>query len=116
MRFTVTGTVQGVGFRPTVYRLATELGLRGTVRNNGANVVIDVNADAGFIDLLKTRLPALAHIESCDIEDIPISKGLNGFSIIESDDGGHGIGTHKRGNTGGQIHRGIGRQCSQLQF
>ncbi|MBE6517398.1 MAG: carbamoyltransferase HypF [Thermoplasmata archaeon] len=92
MRFTVTGTVQGVGFRPTVYRLATELGLKGTVRNNGANVVIDVDADAGFMDLLETRLPALAHIESCDIEDIPISKGLNGFSIIESDDGGHGIG------------------------
>ena len=92
MRFTVAGTVQGVGFRPTVYRLATELGLRGTVRNNGANVIIDVDGDAGFIDLLKERLPALAHIESCTMEDIPLTNDIEGFSIVESGYEGKGVG------------------------
>jgi hydrogenase maturation protein HypF len=92
MRFTVTGTVQGVGFRPTVYRLATDLGLKGTVRNNGANVIIDVDADEGFIDLLKGRLPALAHIESFTMEDIPLPDGIEGFSIVESGHEGKGMG------------------------
>ena len=36
----VKGTVQGVGFRPTVYRLAKECGLRGTVGNDGQGVLI----------------------------------------------------------------------------
>lgn len=92
MRFTVTGTVQGVGFRPTVYRLATELGLNGTVRNDGANVVIDVDSDMGFIDLLKERLPALAHIESYRVEDIPTPVRGEGFSIVGSEHGRGGIG------------------------
>jgi len=39
-RFAVTGVVQGVGFRPFVYRLATELGLSGFVGNNSAAVFI----------------------------------------------------------------------------
>ncbi len=92
MRFTVTGTVQGVGFRPTVYRLATELGINGTVRNNGANVVIETDSDAGFMDLLKRRLPALARIESCVVQDIPLPEGVEGFSIIDSGHDGHGMG------------------------
>lgn len=92
MRFTVTGTVQGVGFRPTVYRLATDLGLRGTVRNNGANVVIEIDSDRGFIDLLKERLPALARIETCLTEDIPVPDWVEGFSITESGHDGDGMG------------------------
>lgn len=92
MRFTVTGTVQGVGFRPAVYRLATELGLRGTVRNNGANVVIEANTNEGFIDLLKGRLPALANIESYIAENIPLPNDIEGFSIVESRHEGNGMG------------------------
>ena len=40
-RFAVTGTVQGVGFRPFVYRLAHALGLGGRVRNDAAGVTIE---------------------------------------------------------------------------
>ena len=41
-RFEVTGIVQGVGFRPFVFRLATELGLDGSVGNDSSRVFIDV--------------------------------------------------------------------------
>ena len=61
MRFTVRGTVQGVGFRPTVYRVAKSLGARGTVRNDGASVVIDTDMDERFMDALKASLPPLAY-------------------------------------------------------
>ena len=92
MRFTVTGTVQGVGFRPTVYRLATVLGINGTVRNDGADVIIDTDSDESFIETLKGSLPPLARIESCRTENIPLPKDVKGFSIVESGHGNHGVG------------------------
>ena len=48
-RLRVTGTVQGVGFRPFVYRHAVALGLRGFVRNDSAGVLIEVEGDADGI-------------------------------------------------------------------
>jgi hypothetical protein len=45
----VTGTVQGVGFRPFVYRHAVELGLVGYVLNDSAGVLIDVEDECGGI-------------------------------------------------------------------
>jgi hydrogenase maturation protein HypF len=59
-RVEVHGTVQGVGFRPYVYRLARSLGLRGTVRNAGGHVVIDVAGPPAQLDALVARLPAEA--------------------------------------------------------
>ena len=49
-RFDVRGIVQGVGFRPFVYRLARELALAGWVRNDAAGVTIEVEGDAARID------------------------------------------------------------------
>jgi hydrogenase maturation protein HypF len=69
----IYGTVQGVGFRPTVHRLATERGLPGSVRNNGANVEVCIPG-AGpeaerFMDDLRVALPPLAEITSYEIEE-----------------------------------------------
>ncbi|MBZ0186065.1 MAG: carbamoyltransferase HypF, partial [Candidatus Obscuribacterales bacterium] len=63
----VTGTVQGVGFRPFVYRLASELKLRGTVKNAGGSVEISVagskEAIDSFIERLSDDAPDAAIVE-----------------------------------------------------
>ncbi len=64
----VRGQVQGVGFRPFVYRLATEQGLGGWVRNDAAGVEIEVQGDSVQIEKFLTRLernaPVLARLDS----------------------------------------------------
>lgn len=92
MRFTVRGTVQGVGFRPTVYRVAKSLGARGTVRNDGASVVIDTDMDERFMDALKASLPPLAYVECYETEDVPLPDSVKDFTIIPSSSNGFGIG------------------------
>lgn len=63
----VTGLVQGVGFRPFVYSLATELGLRGFVQNRGGDIFVDVEGDAGalvaFVDRLTLSPPPTATVD-----------------------------------------------------
>ena len=62
----VRGTVQGVGFRPTVYRLAKACGLRGYVCNDGEGVLIRVSGSeealTEFVARLQTECPPLAKI------------------------------------------------------
>ncbi|MBN3958556.1 carbamoyltransferase HypF [Nostoc sp. NMS8] len=62
----VRGTIQGVGFRPTVYRLAKACGLRGDVCNDGQGVLIRVSgsekAITEFVARLQTECPPLARI------------------------------------------------------
>ena len=64
----VYGTVQGVGFRPTVYRIAKTLGLLGEVSNDGQGVLIKVLGDRStidqFIEKLHSERPPLAKIET----------------------------------------------------
>jgi hydrogenase maturation protein HypF len=66
----VRGLVQGVGFRPTVWRLARELGLAGSVRNDGDGVLIRAAGSALAIDTLCRRLraeqPPLARIDAIE--------------------------------------------------
>jgi hydrogenase maturation protein HypF len=63
----VRGIVQGVGFRPTVYRIAQDCGLRGWVRNDAEGVLIGVagpaDAIAQFVDTLQRDVPPLARID-----------------------------------------------------
>lgn len=92
MRFVIRGVVQGVGFRPAVYRTAKAMGLRGTVRNDGASVVIETDGDASFIDSLRRGLPALARIESVAAEEYDPPDSVKDFSIITSGNGEHGVG------------------------
>ena len=69
-RLRVTGTVQGVGFRPFVYRHAVELGLAGYVLNDSAGVLIDVEGEPERIAELARRLvddaPPLARVAGGD--------------------------------------------------
>jgi len=86
MKITVYGVVQGVGFRPTVYRVAKAMGLKGFVLNNGSNVEIHVDKDAElFLTKLKAALPALARIDHAEIEEA--DERLGEFAIAHSHDG-----------------------------
>jgi len=80
----VQGVVQGVGFRPFVYRLAHEHGLKGWVRNTSGNVEIAVEGTSdsikGFIADLETKAPPMARIEN--IEASPYApQGYAAFEI-----------------------------------
>ena len=57
VRARVEGTVQGVGFRPYVYRLAGELGVAGHVLNDSRGVVVEVEAPAETVERFLARLP-----------------------------------------------------------
>jgi hydrogenase maturation protein HypF len=88
-RFTVVGVVQGVGFRPFVYRIATELGLTGFVGNDSGAVFIEVQGPLAHIDEFGRRLhadaPPLARITAVSIADVDATtSGGNGFRIVES--------------------------------
>lgn len=84
----VRGTVQGVGFRPTVYRLARACGLRGEVCNDGEGVLIRAAGTAGsldqFVQQLQQECPPLARIEA--IARTPIAEPLphSEFTISQS--------------------------------
>ncbi len=83
----ITGTVQGVGFRPFVYRLATDLGLSGSVGNDSSGVILEAEGPAGALDDLARRIadeaPPLARIASIDAEAI-LPTGETGFTIVDS--------------------------------
>ena len=83
-RLTVFGVVQGVGFRPTVYRLARRFGLAGWVENAGSGVDIHVEGPAAvvreFPAALRAGLPPLAVIERLDVRPAPL-EGCRGFAI-----------------------------------
>jgi len=84
--------VQGVGFRPFVHRLAVTLGLDGTVGNNEAGVVIDVEGDADRLVAFRGRLladaPPLARIDSITVTPEPTTGAMAGFAIEPTAPGG----------------------------
>ncbi len=72
-RITVRGIVQGVGFRPFVYRLAKSMNLKGYVKNTGTGcveIVIDRCVDE-FVRRLKEEKPPISEIHDVEIEEIP---------------------------------------------
>ncbi|MDH6131272.1 hydrogenase maturation protein HypF [Kitasatospora sp. MAA4] len=90
-RVTVRGVVQGVGFRPFVYTLATGLGLAGQVSNTGEGVIAEVEGAPGavaqFCDRIATDAPPLAVVESVDHQELAAAGG-SGFAILASRTGG----------------------------
>ncbi len=83
-RVRVHGLVQGVGFRPYVWRLATELGLAGWVRNDSSGVTIEVAGSRvnEFLDRLPAEIPRLARIDGIEVETADVVA--EGFTILES--------------------------------
>jgi hydrogenase maturation protein HypF len=86
-RVTVRGTVQGVGFRPFVHRLATRLALSGHVRNGADGVVAEVEGDPGAVEGFCRRLreepPPLARVEEI-AHAVVEPLGTSGFTVRPS--------------------------------
>lgn len=82
----INGTVQGIGFRPLVYRIARQLNLTGWVLNNGAGVQIQIQGDHTdkFKDLLKKNISSLAEIELFLSKNIPLELDELAFTIKPS--------------------------------
>lgn len=84
----VEGIVQGVGFRPFVYKYALSLNLKGWINNNSEGVHIDIEGQESrlydFIDILKHNHPPLARIENIIVEEKEIIN-YNSFEIRESE-------------------------------
>jgi hydrogenase maturation protein HypF len=83
----IRGAVQGVGFRPLVYRLATGLGLEGWVSNTAQGVIVDLEGPRGRIESFQAQLvaepPPQARIQSVEITRLhPV--GVHGFTIRPS--------------------------------
>lgn len=88
VRLRVEGRVQGVGFRPCVYRLARRCGLTGFVRNTGFGVLIEAQGASGnvnrFISALQSEKPSQAVIEVLNSEEINLWEAEKGFVITKS--------------------------------
>jgi hydrogenase maturation protein HypF len=90
-RIIVHGAVQGVGFRPFTYRLATELGLRGWALNSAQGVIIEVEGNRSELEQFLLRLekdkPARAIIQSLEASFLdPV--GYEGFEVRYSQEAG----------------------------
>ncbi|WP_084599203.1 carbamoyltransferase HypF [Actinoplanes subtropicus] len=89
-RYTVSGLVQGVGFRPFAYATAAALALSGSVANTPDGVVVEVEGEAEAVDEYGRRLradaPPLAMVIAVESEEVPLQGGT-GFTIEASKDG-----------------------------
>ncbi|MCL5110662.1 MAG: carbamoyltransferase HypF [Chloroflexi bacterium] len=92
LRVVVRGVVQGVGFRPHVYRLAQAYGLTGWVLNSTEGVVLEVEgtSTAAFLRDLSIKAPPQARIERVEVTRLP-PVGYPAFSIQESEERESGL-------------------------
>jgi len=90
-RLTVSGQVQGVGFRPWAYRLARELGLTGFVINNAEGVRLEIQGSPADLDQYQRRLhaelPPLASIDRIEAVAAEFMTGEKYFDILPSQSG-----------------------------
>ncbi len=87
-RLRISGTVQGVGFRPFVWRLANALGVSGLIANDDAGVWCEIQGTDAEIDTIISRLrsdaPPLARIRDIDVTAIAVVESETGFHIAQS--------------------------------
>ncbi|HEY9152940.1 MAG TPA: carbamoyltransferase HypF [Anaerolineales bacterium] len=87
-RIHISGIVQGVGFRPFVYNLATRLNLKGWVRNTSAGVDIEADGERdvldAFVKALRDEAPTLSHIDELTASFGP-ANGFRSFEIVHSE-------------------------------
>lgn len=90
LRLVIRGAVQGVGFRPFIFRLASQLKLNGWVTNSAAGVEIEVEATRPvlqeFLRRLETEKPAISFIQSLESTYLD-ALGFDSFAIRESSGG-----------------------------
>lgn len=82
-KYTFTGIVQGIGFRPAALRLAKELNLKGEVKNSGGNVTIILQGADTAPDVFVRRLVSMFSIKEYQVQDIE-DRQFDGFSIVHS--------------------------------
>ncbi|WP_454784254.1 carbamoyltransferase HypF [Legionella sp. WA2024007413] len=89
LRIIIQGQVQGVGFRPCVYRIAKHLDLTGWIQNNADGVLIEVQGilAGDFIAHLQENLPPLAKVNDIQQKAILLQTNETLFKIIESQKG-----------------------------
>ncbi|MBC8214864.1 MAG: carbamoyltransferase HypF [Candidatus Marinimicrobia bacterium] len=89
---TICGAVQGVGFRPFVYRLAKNLELSGNVANTSAGVLIEIQGTKDIVEEFCRRVvsdaPEVSVIDEVKFQDLATVKDESSFTIIHSDSGG----------------------------
>ncbi len=89
LHLTITGLIQGIGFRPFIYNLAHRLGIRGYVRNRPDAVEIlargSDDAVTAFIKTIKESPPPLARIDSLETEPVETGEIYNDFTIAQSE-------------------------------
>ena len=86
MKIIFKGIVQGVGFRPTIYRVAKEMRLNGYVLNKGSEVEVVIDGDPNeFVKKLKENLPITARITEVTIKED--NRHFEGFRILKSKSG-----------------------------
>ncbi|MCF8365555.1 MAG: carbamoyltransferase HypF [Bacteroidales bacterium] len=90
----VTGLVQGVGFRPFIYRIAFENNICGWVENNIRGVFIEAEGKKtdveNFVRDIRTKAPPASGIEKIELHEIPL-RNFIGFTIQKSTDASEGI-------------------------
>ena len=88
-RLAIYGAVQGVGFRPFIYRLAKELGLAGWVNNSSQGVIVEVEGGRAWRNSsrIETEKPPRSFIQSLETSWLDVA-GYTGFEIRPSSAGG----------------------------
>lgn len=93
VRIVVVGIVQGVGFRPFIYRVATRSGVNGYVKNIGGSAV-EIHIEGGeedierFLELFNREKPKTVYLEDFQVDHVEV-EGYTEFKILESDPSAH---------------------------